>query len=162
MANKVLGVNPFAPASAVAEHELGLIADDPRGGAFADAAHKYVKANGTITAGDAVQIDVSVTAAERHATVIRTSAADQPIEGIANVSATTGQFLFIQIAGRATGVNTAGTIVAGAVLVPTATAGQLDDTAITTAAQAAALAVGRGTRALTTSASNKADVLLQA
>lgn len=161
MANKMLGVDPLQAATTVSNNEPGLVTEDERGGAFSGDLHKYVKANGTITAGDAVQIDVSVAAADRHFTVIRTSAADQPIEGTANVSATTGQFFWIQIAGRAKDVNCATTIVAGAILLPTATAGQLDDTAITTATQAAALAAGRGIRALTTSTSNKADVLIQ-
>jgi hypothetical protein len=160
MSAMMLGVDPLR-VDTVQQFPLGLVAEDPRAGDFTDSKVKYVKANGSITAGNAVQIDVSVAAADRDGTVINTSAADQPIEGIALVTLTTGQFGWIQIAGRAKDANCATTIVAGAILLPTATAGQLDDTAITTATQAAALAAGRAIRALTVSASNKADVLIQ-
>ena len=177
MAQKLLGIDLFRAASSTPTNEPGIVADDVRGksgtityfdpiaGANVtrryspDGSYKYVLANGTITAGDAVRLDFTATAGTRQYTVVRTSAADQSIEGIAMVSAIAGQYLWIQIAGVFYNANVVTAVAAGSVLNTTATAGRLD-VATASAANAYATACGRGVRTLIVAASNLADVII--
>lgn len=160
---KILGVNPLLPATAVAEHELGLVVDDPRGGAFAGNKFKYVKAMGTIVAFDAVSLDVTATAAERDFSIVQAPATpDLAFEGISvtPMNTTTLRFGFIQIEGRVNGANVADAATAGATLATSATAGRLAAPA-TPATAAINMHGGRGVKALTDGdANNRADVLL--
>ena len=155
------GINPTG-LDTVAQFPLGFIADDPRGGSFTGGKLKYCKFGGTVTVGQAVQLDVTATLAERHATVIATSAATQKIEGISlPTTIASGQFGWIVYSGLATAA-TAATIVAGAILLTTGTAGTLDDTAFTpNDAELQATFGGRQVRALSTTSSGFATVLVQ-
>src|SRR5215510_4971501 len=103
MADMRLGMTP-AQVDASALFPVGLEADDPRNG-FTGNRIKYCRANGTIAAGDAVHADISfATAAERHATVISTSAVSQALVGandISGVSISSGQFFWATVRGRA-------------------------------------------------------------
>lgn len=179
MSNKLLGVNIYEVPSTTPTQELGLTVEDPRGGQgqvsytwFPNgipstatvtynygpgATLKYCIANGTITAGDAVVLDVTGTAGQRHATVIRSSAVDQALEGIAIASATSGQYLWVLIRGYYKSANVATAAAAGDVLGGSATVGRLA-TATPSAANAYATATGRGIRAMSAGASNTADV----
>lgn len=181
MSEKILGINVLEVATTTPTQELGVTVEDPRGGQGTitktyypngittlttetvvyspGAKFKYCIANGTITAGDAVQVDVTGTAGQRHATVIRTSAVDQSVEGVAMVSATSGQYLWVQIAGYYKNANVATAAAAGDVLGGSATAGRLA-TATASAANAYATACGRGIRAMSAGSSNTADVMI--
>jgi hypothetical protein len=177
MAIKELGISVFRTSSA-AEHELGITVDDPRGGAGvsqfteqlpvqsatggvgpttttrrydAGGEFKYVQANGTISAGDAVQIDATFGAGtpaavdQRHATVIR-GAASAVIEGIAmsDMNTTDKKFGCIQIAGKHYAANVPDAVADGAVLVAGA-AGVMAASG-GTAPEAQAIAAGRSIR----------------
>jgi len=141
---------------ATAQFPVGYEIGDPRGGQFSGNTIKYVRANGTIATGDAVHTDVSfATAAERHATVISTSAVSQMVEGVNDLNAglTAGQFGWITVDGRAQ-AKTSG-VAAGDKLGTTATGGTLGPlTASATPTQAEviaaiAAAAGRGAKAQT-------------
>lgn len=160
MANITQGINPTRVDTA-AEFPLGIIVDDPRDG-FEGNKIKYVTFGGTVTVGQAVTLDVTATLANRHATVIATSAANQAIEGVSlPTTASSGQFGWIAYSGLATAA-TAATIVAGAVLLTTATTGTLDDTAFTpNNAELQGALGGRQVRALSTTSGGFATVLIQ-
>jgi hypothetical protein len=173
---KLLGIDLFRAAETTPRHEPGASFEDVRGKSgtltFFDPAsnsnitrryapsgrYRYVKATGTISAGDAVQLDVAASVAERDFSVIRTTAADQAWEGIAMVAAVAGQFLMIQTAGRYYNANVA-TPAAGDILGTTTTAGRLG-TLVASAANALAAATGRSARCITAAASNLSDILL--
>lgn len=121
--------------------------------------YKYCKALGTISAGDAVKLDVTATQNERQASVIRTAAVDESIEGIAIAAATSGQYVWVQVKGWYKGANVATAAAAGDVLGGSATAGRLA-TATPSAANAYATACGRGIRALSAGSSNTADIII--
>lgn len=181
MSMKILGVNLAEVPSTTPTQELGLTVEDPRGGQGTvsytiypngiptattvtfnyspGSAFKYCKALGTITAGDAVKLDVTATQAERFASVIRTAAVDESIEGIAMASVTTGQYLWVQIRGNYKAANVATAAAAGDVLGGSATAGRLA-TATPSAGNAYATACGRGIRATSAGSSNTADVMI--
>ena len=181
MSMKLLGVNLAEVPSTTAMHELGLTVEDPRGGQGTTtytwypngqatvttvtynyspgSCFKYCKALGTITAGDSVKLDVTATQAERFASVIRTAAVDESIEGVALASATTGQYLWVQIGGNYKSANVATAAAAGDVLGGSATAGRLA-TATASAANAYATACGRGIRATSAGSSNTADIII--
>lgn len=155
------GVDPTRVDS-VAQFPLGIIVDDPRRG-FEGNKIKYVKFGGTVTQGQAVQLDVTATLAERHATVIATSAANQKIEGISlPATIASGQFGWLTYQGRHEQAAAAATIVAGAILLTTGTAGTLDDTAFTpNDAELQGVLGGRQVRALSTTSGGFATVLVQ-
>ncbi len=153
-----MGVDPTR-VDAAAQYALGYEIGDPRSGIFAGNNIKYVQANGAITAGDAVRLDVTATAANRRAVVIRTSAAAQVLEGIANVSLTSGQFGWITTLGYFPNANVVNATAAGAILATSGVAGQLI-TSPAAAADANAIAAGRRAIALTAASGNLADVLV--
>lgn len=178
--NKLLGINLAETPSTTPTQELGAVVDDPRGGQgqityteypngiptavtvtrnfYPGARYKYIKAGNTITAGDAVKLDVSVTLLERDATVIRTAAADERWEGVAVASMTVGQYGWICVRGRFNNANVADAAVAGAIVAPSATAGRLA-TPVASAANALAAGSGRGAIALEDGdANNQADI----
>jgi|SRR5215813_126181 len=144
----------------VAQYPIGYETDDPRTGVnFAGNRCKYVQATGTITAADFVKIDVTATAANRKGSVNRTSAAAQPIEGVAIASLTTNQFGWITTLGFFPSANVITATAAGSILASSAVAGQ----AVASpgaAADANANAGGRRALCLTLAASNLADVLI--
>lgn len=176
-----LGINVLETPSTTPSMPLGIEVEDPRGGQgqvsytwypngiptsttvtfnySAGAKFKYCKAAGTITAGDSVKLDVTATQNERHATVIRSDAVDEALEGIAMMSVTVGQHLWVMVKGWYKGANVATAAAAGDVLGGSATAGRLA-TATPSAANAYATAVGKGFRAMSAGASNLADVLI--
>lgn len=143
----------------VAQYPVGYETEDPRGGAFAGNKAKYCKANGTITAGDFVLIDVTAAVADRKGAIARTSAAAQPIEGVALSSLTSGQFGWITSQGFFPNANVTTGAVAGAILASSASAGRAI-TSPAAAADANANAGGRRALNLTLAASNLADVLI--
>jgi hypothetical protein len=178
MAQKLLGIDLFRAANSVPTHEPGVVADDVRGksgtvtyfdpiaGANVtrryspDGRYKYVRANGTIVAGDFVRLDFSVGATDRSFNVIQVSAVDQAIEGCALVGAVAGQYLWIQIAGRVHSANVANAAsTPGQVLGTSATAGRLD-TPTASAANAYATATGRGVRSLTAPSGNVGEAII--
>jgi|SRR5262245_37391167 len=162
MADIRTGITP-TQVDTVAQFPLGLITEDPRRG-FEGNRIKYVKLAGTVTIGQAVRLDVTATLAERHATIIASSAANQKVEGIAlATTAASGQFAWICYSGVATAA-TAATIVAGALLWTTGTAGTLDDTGFNATfapAEAEAAVGGRQVIALSTTSGGFATVLVQ-
>src|SRR5262245_35229660 len=150
MADIRAGITPTqVDPSTAPSFPVGTEADDPRNG-FTGNRIKYCRANGTIAAGDAIQCDISfATAAERHATVISTSAVSQVIEGandISGVSISSGQFFWATVKGRMQCKTSA--VTAGSTLGTSGTAGTLVNiTASAAYAQAealAALAAGAG------------------
>lgn len=183
---KLLGIDLTATPSTTAAHELGIEVDDVRGAQgvvtypwypngqqstatvtynYAPSSRfRYVKAGGTITAGNAVRIDFTAAHTSpdyaRQNTVIETSAADQQIEGIAMSSVTVGQYFWIMIHGFYRTANVATAAAAGDVLGSSSTAGRLA-TATPSAANAYATACGRGIRAVTAGSSNTADIFIQ-
>src|SRR5262245_7622549 len=164
MADIRLGINP-TQVDTVAQFPLGMITEDPRGGTTGTPNRiKYCKFLGTVTVGQAVRLDVTATVAERHATVIASSAANQKVEGISlPTTIASGQFGWIAYSGVATAA-TAATIVAGALLWTTGTAGTLDDTGFNATfapAEAEAVVGGRQVIALTTTTAGFATVLIQ-
>lgn len=127
---KLVGVE-FNDVDTVRKHALGIELDCDDG-----TRRKYVRAGGTIALGDALTLD----AAEGHYDYHPTSAADQPVLGVAVTAVADNAFFWAIVRGKAT-VKVAAAIVAGTPLVPTAVAGTLDDTA---AAVGNALAAGSG------------------
>lgn len=158
MADIKHGITP-TQVDATAQFPIGLEVEDPRNG-FSGNRIKYFRANGTIAAGNAIHCDVSfATSAERHATVISTSAVDQRLEGandISGVSVTSGQFFWGTVKGRAQIKTTAAA--AGDRLGTTATGGTLgaiDAAAAYAQAEArAALSAAAGKAARCMSATN--------
>jgi hypothetical protein len=151
---KALGVDVDKESSATQEHPLGLRvqAEDATYGVRE---YEYVKAGGAVAATDAVIADV----AEENLSVIPSSAADQPLRGVAHVAIDDNEFAFIVVKG-AVSVKAAATVVAGTPAVPTATGGTLDDTAAA-AGNALAMAAGVGVTFLSTTSGGVADALLQ-
>src|SRR5262245_12956762 len=155
MADIRIGITP-SQVDAVALFPVGTEVDDPRNG-FTGNRIKYCRANGTIAVGDCVTADVSfATAAERHATVVSTSAVSQVIEGAndnATVSISSGQFFWATVKGRAQIKTSA--VTAGSTVGTSATGGTLVNiTASAAYAQAEALAAlaaaaGKSARATT-------------
>ena len=184
MSQKVLGINLVEVPSTDPKHELGLEVDDPRGGQgqitytiypngvptsttvtynySPGGRYRYVKAAGSINAGDAVRIDFTASNSDktRHNNVIQTSAADQSIEGVAMATVTSGQYFWIMIKGRYVGANVATAAAAGDVLGSSSTAGRLA-TATPSAANAYATACSVGIRAVTAGSSNTADIIVK-
>lgn len=153
------GIDPTR-VDTVAVYPLGYEIGDPRGGVFAGNQIKYCRANGTITAADAVRLDVTASpAADRKANVIRTSAAAQVLEGVSNVSLTTGQFGWVTVLGVFPSANVVNATAAGAILASSGVAGQFI-TSPGLAADANAQSAGRRAIALTAASGNLADVLI--
>lgn len=189
MAIKMLGVDFQHGADTVAKHEVGLIAEDVRGGeqtfTFNDlfpqagasvtgpafvatvrrydggGRYKYCKLNGTVVAGDAVKIDTSVASPLRHATVIQTTAADEAFEGIAMSSGAVNQFIWVQIEGKNYLANVANAANSvGQALSPTATAARLG-TIGTQATYEASAYRSRGAYLLVAPSGNIAEIYIQ-
>jgi len=158
MATTLTGINA-TQVDTTAQFTPGIECEDPRTVTLMGNTIKYIQATGTITAGDAVQIDVTATAANRRFSVIRTSAVDQVLEGIANASMTANQFGWITVKGFFTNANVVTGAAAGAVLGTSATAGRLA-TSGGVAADANAQSAGRRALNLTLAASNLADILI--
>jgi hypothetical protein len=143
-------------ASTAQQFPVGTELDDPRGGIFAGNRIKYIRANGSIATNDAVHTDVSyATAAERHATVVSTSAVSQMVEGVNDLNAgmTSGQFGWITVKGRATCKTTGITAATNAKLGTTGTGGTLGALTAATPSNAEviaaiAAAAGKGVKAL--------------
>lgn len=153
------GIDPTR-VDTVAAYPLGYEIGDPRGGVFAGNQIKYCRANGTVVAADTVRLDVTASpAADRKANIIQTTAAAQVVEGISNVSLTTGQFGWITVLGVFPNANVTTAVAAGAILAPGATAGRLVASP-GLAADANAQSAGRRLLSLTLAASNLADVLI--
>ena len=172
MANKLLGIDIFAAATTTAAHEKGVTADVPIGGNAPTVSTgatvsldgggevRYVLASGTITAGDAVKIDLTAAVADRSYSVNRTAAVTDKVEGIALVSAIAGQFLFVATKGVVTGANVATAVAAGEAIGASASAGRLDAVAEGTAANLEAYVGGRRGVNLIVAASNLSTVYL--
>lgn len=153
-----LGID-VTSVKAAAEHQLGLeVSPDSN----PQNVYRYVQADDAVTQYDAVTIDTAVGGSGSSANVpyvvTPTAAADTVIYGVAQVAFTAGYYGFVLIKGAGT-VNAATTVVAEAHAVPTATAGQLDDTAAS-AANALALASGVGVIFTSTATSNLASCFL--
>lgn len=161
MSNIRAGIDPLR-VDVTAQFPLGIEVDDPRGGDPTGAKLKYVAFGQNGGVGQAVQLNLAAAVAVRHATVILTTNANECIEGLIVATAVlNGQFGWIMIEGRFENALTAATIVAGAMLRPTANDGELDDTAFTpNDAELQPAFVGRKVRALTTATSNRAAVLI--
>lgn len=139
------------------QYPVGYEIGDPRSGVFSGNTIKYVRANGAIAAGDALTCDPAfATVAERHATVISTSAVQQILEGandLTGVAIASGQFFWATVKGRAQ-IKTSG-VTAGSTLGTSGTSGTLVNiTASAAYAQGEALAAlaaaeGKSARALT-------------
>jgi hypothetical protein len=117
MSVKILGIDIFR-VDTVAQHELGLIVDDVRGGQGGpitikqfiddplpiikefspDGKYKYVRASTAITIGDSVRIDTGAT--DEPGACAPVTATDQPIEGVAVIAIPLNSFGFIQVGGR--------------------------------------------------------------
>lgn len=129
---KLLGIK-LAQVDDTQKHALGIQVDGDDG-----CRYRYIRAGAAIAANDALTVD----AAEGHYDFHPTSAANQPITGIAVVAIADNKFGWVKTGGKAT-VKVAAAIVAGAHLVSTGTAGTLDDVAAAAAdAQAAAAGIG--------------------
>jgi hypothetical protein len=129
---KLLGCK-FTQVDTAAKHALGIEVDCDDG-----TRRKYIRAGAAIAANDALKVDV----AEGAYDLDPTSAAAQPIAGVATHAIADNSFSWVIVRGKAT-VKVAATIVAGAHLVSTGTAGTLDDVAAAAAdAQAAAAGIG--------------------
>lgn len=134
---KILGVDPLV-VDTTQEHELGLELD------FNDGTRRrYVRAGAAVAQYDALIVDQ----AEGPFDWQPSAAADVPIVGICPVSGVSDNYFFWAITKGVAYVKVAATIVAGAVLVPIATAGTLDDTAAA-AGNALAMAAGIGVIAI--------------
>ena len=156
MADLRTGVTP-AQVDASAIFPIGLEIDDPRNG-FGGNRIKYFRANGSITVNSAIICDVSfATTAERHATVIASSAVSQPVEGVsdcATVTVTSGQFFWGTVKGRAIAKTSAVTAATNNKLGTSGTAGTfvaITGSTPTGAEVIAAIAagVGKGATAMT-------------
>jgi hypothetical protein len=117
MSNKLLGVDIFR-VDTVAQHELGMIVSDVRGGTGGpitikqfiddpvpiikeyspDGEYRYVRANSAVAIGDSVKIDG--TATDEPGAVIPTSAITDALEGIAIIAIPNNSFGWIQVRGR--------------------------------------------------------------
>jgi hypothetical protein len=125
MSLKMLGIDLFR-VDTVAQHELGLEVEDPRGGqgviSFKEVIDgvlqfkiydpggrwRYVRANGAnIAAGDAVQADLTASDSDVPFAVIETSAANQIIQGITMSAIPLNSFGWIQTHGKHYDVNVA-------------------------------------------------------
>ena len=134
--NKVCGIK-FTQVDDTQQNELGIevAANDGR-------TYKYIRAGAAIAVGDALHVDY----AEGYNDLHPTSAASQPIAGVAHVAIADNKFGWVVVRGVVP--VKAATVVAGTPGVSTATAGTLDDTAAD-AANALATAAGIGARFLT-------------
>lgn len=139
---KTLGIDVTATHT-TAQHELGLVVEDS---ANPQNRYLYVRADDAVAQYDAVQLDVAAagsgSASDVPFLVTPSGAADEVIEGIAQVAIAAGSYGFVLVEGSGT-VKAAATVVAGAPAVTIATAGTLDDT-VAAAGNALASAVGRG------------------
>jgi len=173
MADKFLGVD-FDVVTTTAKHELGIEAEDVRGGNyglsisqidqfpggpvtttrtyFPGNRYKYVQASATIAIGDAVKIDDAAADLTKPGLVTPTTAVTDIVDGVAHVAIASGSFGWITIKGR---VNSAKVLDAGnaegAALGASGTAGTL--VAITAATPTAAEVIaairgGYGRRAM--------------
>lgn len=129
---KLLGID-ITLVTSDQRHELGIEIDCDDG-----TRRKYVRAGAAVAQYDALIVDV----AEGHYDLTPASAANQPIAGVAPYAMTDNYYGWVIVRGKAT-CKVAATVVAGAPLVTTATAGTLDDTA-GTADNALAAASGIG------------------
>jgi hypothetical protein len=133
---KVLGVDLLATHT-VAKHAVGMETTCDDG-----TRRKYVKAAAAIAANDALKINV----ATGPYFFTPTTAALDPVAGVAAVAIASGSFGWVIVSGKAT-VKVAAAITAGAHLAATATAGTLDDVTAA-AADAQAAAAGKGVVAI--------------
>jgi hypothetical protein len=117
MSNKLLGIDIFR-VDTVAQHELGIIVSDVRGGAGGpvtikqfiddpvpiikeyspDGEYKYVRASSAIAIGDAVMVDTAAT--DEPAAVAPTTGVTIAVEGIAIIAIPLNSFGWIQVRGR--------------------------------------------------------------
>lgn len=180
--NKRLGIDVNSTHT-TAQHELGAIVDDIKGGEgasslsfkeyidastttrywFPDAQYQYVKAGSAISAGNAVKVDV--TASNEPYTVVPTSAVNDIVAGICPVAIASGSYGFMQIRGRVRALTNTGTLAAGDKLVAGSTAGKLgalvSNSNITTSTNLLAFvgfAAGKPVVALNSNDSNAADI----
>lgn len=97
MAQFLQGISP-TQVDTVAQFTLGTECRDPRTRDFPHNILRYVKASGTITAGDALRVKTDE-ADEPHV-LIATSAIQQVVVAIAHVGASTNQFLWVTVKGK--------------------------------------------------------------
>lgn len=115
MSTKLLGIDIFR-VDTVAQHELGVIVSDNRGGSgefsfkefidgptqfrrfSPDGEYKYVRATNAVVSGDACKVDV--TAADEPAGVTPVTAITDAVDGIAIINIPQNSFGFIQVRGR--------------------------------------------------------------
>ena len=130
---KILGVNPLNVDTAQ-QHELGLELFFNDG-----TTRRYVRAGAAVAQYDALKVDF----AEGQNDFQPTAAALDAVAGVCPVTGVSDNNFFWAIRRGPANVKVAGTIVAGAHLVPIGTAGTLDDTtAAAGEAQAAASGIG--------------------
>lgn len=134
---KLLGIKA-TDVDSVQKHALGIEVDFDDG-----TRRRYVRAGAAVAQYDALIIDF----AEGKFDWQPSAAADVPIVGVCPVSGVSDNYFFWAIVKGPANVKVAATIVAGAILVPIATAGTLDDTAAT-AANALAMGAGVGVIAI--------------
>jgi hypothetical protein len=157
--SKLLGVSVTSTSTSI-QHELGLKAFDP---ANPQNIYQYVRADDAVAQYDAVMLDTAAAgsgdASDVPFLVTPTAAADDVIEGIAQVAIAAGSYGFILIDGDGSS-KAAATVVAGAPAVTIATAGTLDDTAAA-AGNALATAAGRGVVFTSTTTGGVASVRIR-
>jgi hypothetical protein len=101
MSNINQGINA-TQVDTVAQHPLGIIVSDPRGGVYAGNRIKYVQATATgVAVGVAVRLDVAATAANRRYSVIPTAATDlgSIVHALAHVAIPNGSFGWVTVEG---------------------------------------------------------------
>ena len=101
MSHATQGIDPTR-VDASAQHPLGIVVDDPRGGIYVGNKIKYVTATASgVTVGRAVQMDITATAANRRYSVIPTAATDlgSIVHGLAHVAIPSGSFGWITVEG---------------------------------------------------------------
>lgn len=131
-----LGADPYNESS-VQKHPLGAMC------LFSDGTwRRYIRAGAAIAVGDALTIDF----AEGNNDMTPTTSATTPVHAVAPIAMTDNYFGWVIVSGVAS--VKAATIAAGGLpLVPTATAGTLDDT-VASAALAYTSASGKGVTSL--------------
>lgn len=159
------GVDPTR-VDASAQFPIGIEIEDNRRG-FEGNRIKYYRANGSIPVNSVIIADVSfATAAERHATVIPSSAVSQMVEGVSDcvtVTVTSGQFFWATCKGRTIAKTSGVTAATNAKLGTSGTGGTL--VAITAATPsnaeviaAIAAAAGKGATAMSDTGTPSAGV----
>jgi len=164
-AQKMLGVNvnnvdtsPYNGPNQNVPHVLGteVIGND-------GALYRYVLATGTITAGQALQMDTASASVPN--AVKPTSAVNQSVAGIAPIAIASGSYGWIVVQGPVSAASVATSTAAGAALGSSSTAGQLSTITISASpaqgeVQRVLAASGGGITATTAEASNLAGVIL--